>query len=191
MLFFSAAVFMDESFDASLEFTLAEEGGFFDHPTDPRFATNHGITLARLRRFLRDPALSRDDVRYLPSVTVRAMYLADFWNRTRCDALPPGLDLMVFDHAVNAGPDRAGRALQLAVGQKRAEIDGAVGPDTLQRVELADTLTLVDALAAMQRGSYRQMAAYGLFGEGWLARLDRRRTTALALMAQVEPLSRR
>jgi lysozyme family protein len=56
---------------------------------------------------------------------------------------------------------------------------------------LADTLTLVDALAAMQRGSYRQMAAYGLFGEGWLARLDRRRTTALALMAQVEPLSRR
>ncbi len=182
---------MDESFDACLEFTLAEEGGFIDHPTDVRFATNHGITVARLRRFLREPALGRDDIRHLPCATVRALYMADFWNRTRCDALPPGLDLMVFDHAVNAGPDRAGRAVQLAVGQKRAEIDGAVGPDTLSRVAIADTLTLVDALSAMQRASYRQMAAYGLFGECWLARLDRRRAKALELMAGTEPLSRR
>ena len=182
---------MDDSFDACLEFTLAEEGGWIDHPTDARFAANHGISLARLRRFLRDPGLGRDDVRYLPCATVRALYMADFWNRTRCDALPPGLDLMVFDHAVNAGPDRAGRALQLAAGQKREEIDGAVGPDTLSRVDLADTLTLLDAVAAMQRTSYRQMAAFGLFGEGWLARLDRRRRKALELMAEVEPLSRR
>jgi lysozyme family protein len=117
--------------------------------------------------------------------------LTDFWNRTRCDALPSGIDLMVFDHAVNAGSDRAGRALQLACGHRRAEIDGAVGPDTLGRLALADPLTLLDALSAMQRTGYRQMAAYGLFGEGWLARLDRRRTKALELMTEDEPLSRR
>jgi lysozyme family protein len=182
---------MDNSFDACLEFTLGEEGGFSDNPSDPRLATNHGITLARLRRFLRDPGLGRDDVRHVPCATVRALYLADFWNRTRCDALPPGIDLMVFDHSVNAGPDRAGRALQLACGQKRADIDGAVGPDTMDRVALTDTLTLLDALTAMQRTSYRQMAAFGLFGEGWLARLDRRRTKALELRAEEETLSRR
>jgi lysozyme family protein len=182
---------MDDSFDASLEFTLAEEGGYSDHPTDLRLTTNFGITLARLRRFLRDPGLGQDDIRHVPCATVRALYLTDFWNRTRCDALPPGIDLMVFDHAVNAGPDRAGRALQLACGHKRAEIDGAVGPKTLSRVALSDTLALLDALAAMQRTSYRQMAAFGLFGEGWLARLDRRRGKALELMALDEPLSRR
>jgi lysozyme family protein len=182
---------MDSTFDACLEFTLAEEGGYIDHPTEPRLAANHGITLARLRRFLREPGLERDDIRQIPCSTVRALYLADFWNRTRCDALPPGIDLMVFDHAVNAGPDRAGRALQLACGYKRAEIDGAVGPDTLARVELTDRLTLLDALTAMQRTGYRQMAAYGLFGEGWLARLERRRSTALELAAVDEPLSRR
>jgi lysozyme family protein len=182
---------MDDSFDSSLEFTLEEEGGFIDHPTDPRFATNHGITLARLRRFQRDPALGADDVRHMPCGTVRAVYLADFWNRTRCDGLPAGIDLMVFDHAVNAGADRSGRTLQLAVGQKRTEIDGAVGPETLGRAALADTLTLLDALAAMQRTNYRQMAAFGLFGEGWLARLDRRRAKALELMALEKPLSRR
>ena len=182
---------MDDSFDSSLEFTLAEEGGFVDRPDDPRFATNHGITLVRLRRFLRDPGLNQDDIRHVTCTTVRALYLADFWNRCRCDALPGGIDLMVFDHGVNAGPDRAGRALQLAVGNKREDIDGAIGPDTLGRVELADTLTLLDALAAMQRTGYRQMAAFGLFGEGWLARLERRRTAALELMALAEPVSRR
>lgn len=181
---------MDDSFDSSLEFTLAEEGGYGDHPTDARLATNYGITLARLRRFLRDPGLGRDDIRHVPCGTVRALYLTDFWNRTRCDALPPGIDLMVFDHAVNAGPDRAGRALQLACGHKRAEIDGAVGPDTIGRVALSDTVMLLDALAAMQRTGYRQMAAFGLFGDGWLARLDRRRAKALDLMAREEPLSR-
>jgi lysozyme family protein len=182
---------MDDSFDASLEFTLTEEGGYIDDPTNSRLATNFGITLARLRRFLRDPGLGRDDIRHVTCATVNALYLTDFWNRTRCDALPPGIDLMVFDHAVNAGADRSGRALQLACGHKRAEIDGAIGPDTLSRVELTDTMTLLDALTAMQRTSYRQMAAYGLFGESWLARLDRRRAKALELMALDEPLSRR
>jgi lysozyme family protein len=182
---------MDDSFDSSLEFTMSEEGGFIDRPDDPRFATNCGITLVRLRRFLRDPSLGRDDIRYLTQATIVAMYLADFWNRTRCDALPPGIDLMVFDHAVNAGPDRAGRALQLAVGHKRAEVDGAVGPDTLAAVRLTDTAPLLNALSAMQRTSYRQMAAFGLFGEGWLSRLDRRRTKALELMALREKVSRR
>ncbi len=182
---------MDDSFDSSLEFTVAEEGGYIDHPTDPRFATNHGITLARLRRFLRDPGLGTDDVRYLPCATVRAVYLSDFWNRSRCDGLPAGIDLMVFDHAVNAGSDRASRTLQLAVGHRRDEIDGAVGPETLGRVALEDTLTLLDSLTAMQRTSYRQMAAFGLFGEGWLARLDRRRAKALELIAMADPVSRR
>jgi lysozyme family protein len=182
---------MDVSFDDCLAFTLSEEGGFIDHPADPRFAMKHGITLGRLRRFQRDPTLDRDDVRLMTYATVRAVYMADFWNRTRCDSLPIGIDLMVFDHAVNAGPDRAGRALQLAAGQNRKDIDGAVGPDTLGYVELMDTLTLLDALTAMQRTTFRQMATFGLFGDGWLERLDRRRAGALEMMALAEPVSRR
>ncbi len=182
---------MDDSYDSALEFTLTEEGGFIGHPRDARFTANHGITLSRLRRFLRDPGLGEDGLRHVPCATVRAIYMADFWNRTRCDALPPGIDLMVFDHAVNMGSDRSGRALQLACGHKRADVDGAVGPETLNRVILSEPLNLIDSLAAMQRSSYQQMAAFGLFGEGWLARLDRRRAAALRLMMLVEPVSRR
>jgi lysozyme family protein len=182
---------MDASFDPSLAFTLSEEGGFNENPRDPRFTSNHGISLARLRRFLREPALSPDDIKRVPCITVRALYRADFWNRVRCDALPAGVDLMLFDHAVSAGPDRAGRALQRAVGAKWEAVDGAIGPDTLDPANLMDPLVLLEAVAAMQRASYRQMAAFGLFEETWLARLDRRRNAALALMAETEPLSRR
>ena len=181
---------MDDSFDSSLAFTLAEEGGFVGHPTDVRFTSNHGISLTRLRRFQRDPGLDIDALRHVPCGTVHAIYLADFWNRSRCDALPPGVDLMVFDHAVNAGADRAGRALQLAAGYKRDHVDGAIGPDTLNRVALTDRITLLDTLTAMQRVGYQQMAAFGIFGPGWLARLDRRRNAALEL-AMDEPVSRR
>ena len=182
---------MDDTFDPSLAFALAEEGGFVDHPRDPRFAANRGISLARLRRFLREPGLDRDALRDLPCATVRALYMADFWNRCRCDALPPGIDLMVFDHAVDAGCDRAGRALQLAVGQNRTAIDGAIGPATLHQAATADRKTLLDALTAMQRTGYRQMAAFALFGDTWLARLDRRRAAAGAIAADREKVSRR
>jgi lysozyme family protein len=182
---------MDGSFDPALEFTLGEEGGFVDNPSDLRFARNHGVTLVRLRRFMRDPSLGRDELQHMPCATVRALYLADFWNRTRCDALPPGIDLMVFDHATDAGPDRASRALQLAVGTPREEVDGAIGPHTLDRVAQSDAVTLLDSLAAAQRTGYRQMASFGLFGEAWLARLDRRRVRALELMDDEEPVSRR
>jgi lysozyme family protein len=186
-----SAAFMDHSFDSSLEFTLAEEGGFVDNPSDPRFARNLGVTLVRLRRFQRDPALGRDELKHMTCVTVRALYLADFWNRTRCDALPTGIDLMVFDHAVDAGPDRASRALQLAIGTHREGIDGAIGPETIGLVDLTDPATLLEALTAMQRTGYRQMAAFGVFGEAWLARLDRRRAKALEQMAEAEPLGER
>ena len=165
---------MDNRFDTCLAFTLHEEGGFLDNRADPRGATNLGITLARLRRFMREPNLGIDDIREIPHATVCAIYLADFWNRARCDALPDGIDLMVFDHAVNAGPDRAARALQMAAGQKRSAQDGAVGQATLAHVAEADPRGLLDALAETQRIGYRRMAAFGLFGDNWLARLNRR-----------------
>ncbi len=81
---------MDDSFDSSLEFTLAEEGGYTDHPTDLRFVSNHGISLSRLRRFMRDPGLGTDDVRHIPCTTVRRRCICGGFlgTRTRCDAMP-------------------------------------------------------------------------------------------------------
>ena len=88
------------------------------------------------------------------------------------------------ERVVKAGHTLAARAIE-------KDDAGAIGPETLTGVALSDTVTLLDSLTAAQRANYRQMAAFGLFGTSWLARLDRRRAAALDRMALAEPLSRR
>ena len=59
---------------------------------------------------------------------VAAIYRAEYWNAIRGDDLPPGLDLVAFDAAVNSGPSRGARWLQTAVS---ANADGKIGPATI------------------------------------------------------------
>lgn len=92
-----------ETFAACLSETLAHEGGYVDHPKDPGGATNMGITQAALSDW-RDRPVSRFEVRTLTRVEADAIYRARYWNAVRGDDLPPGLDLVAFDGAVNSGP---------------------------------------------------------------------------------------
>ncbi|HEY8288358.1 MAG TPA: glycosyl hydrolase 108 family protein [Acetobacteraceae bacterium] len=172
---------MADTFDACLAFTLAEEGGFVNDPADPGGATNKGITLATLRGFTHEPALTADDVREIAPATVQAIYQAEYWNRMRCDAMPPGVDLMVFDHGVNAGPTRSVVLLQKSLGFDPVRQDGACGPRTLAAVANARPADLIPRLYRMQAASYRSFSDFAAFGRGWLARQGRRQKRALAL----------
>lgn len=173
---------MPDQFAACLAFTLEQEGGFSDNPLDPGGATCHGITLATLRTWTGDPVLGVQAVRDISPATVQAIYGADYWNRMRCDSLAPGLDLMVFDQGVNAGPARSVQLLQQALGFTGADVDGCVGPQTLGAAASADTATLIPHLANLQGAYYRSLAEFGVFGAGWLARVDRRRRAAMAML---------
>jgi lysozyme family protein len=165
---------MDESFAASVEFTLTEEGGYIDNAGDPRFASNGGITLARLRRFPREPGPREDDIGNLPCATVRAPCMACFWNRTRCDTLRPGIAPTMFDHAVNAGP--IGRVAPCN------SPPGINAPRSTMRSGPTHSDGSRARMRCMQGAGYRQMATFGLFGEDSVARLDRRRAKARGLM---------
>ena len=172
---------MANTFDPCLAFTLAQEGGFTDDPKDPGGATNHGITLATLRDYADNANLGADDLRNVSMTIVQAIYGADFWNRLRCDALPAGVDLMVFDHGVNAGPFRSATVLQAAAGLAGADLDGVIGPQSLTAIGKADPATLIADLAARQRAYYQARADFAAYGDGWLARLDRRQAQASAM----------
>ena len=50
-------------------------------------------------------------------------------KRCKCDDLPAGLDLCVFDFGVNAGTYRAGKYLQQTVGATRKDC-----PNTIKKV---------------------------------------------------------
>ena len=166
------------SFADCLPIILASEGGFVNDPKDPGGATNLGVTLGTLSGWLGRPATVAE-VQALTAASVAPIYQADYWNAAHCEDCPAGVDLMVFDEAVNQGVGRAVRALQAAVG---VTADGAVGPATLAAVGAADPKATVNAIAASRVAFYRALPTFPHFGKGWLARVARTQAAALKMI---------
>ena len=173
---------MDDNFDTCLAFTLKEEGGYSDNPADPGGATNMGITLATYRQWADNPSLGPVQVQGMTERTARGIYRSLYWNPLRADALPAGVDLSVFDMGVNAGIWGSARLLQRAVGFTGDEVDGCIGPETLEAVAKCDVRTLVNDLAHRQTVYYESLSDFPTFGRGWLNRVSARRSAALAMI---------
>lgn len=171
------------NFDTALAFVLRAEGGYVDHPADPGGATNMGITLKTLAAFRAQP-VTKDDVRVLGRAEAGQIYRARYWNAVRGDELPAGLDLAMFDLAVNSGPGRAVRLLQRAL--RRAE-DGRLGPRLLAALAEVSPQTLIRALCAARRDFLRALPTFGTFGRGWLARVAQVERKALSLASLPQP----
>src|SRR5690606_7617867 len=97
----------DDRFETCLAQVLRHEGGYVDHPLDPGGATNMGITrktLARWRRVAPWSDLPKAAVETLSRQEASRIYRQFYWDLCRAGQLPPGVDLAVFDYAVNSGP---------------------------------------------------------------------------------------
>ena len=139
-----------------------------------------GITLATYREWSDEPNLSDAQVKDMTLKTARAIYRSLYWNPLRADALPPGVDLSVFDMGVNTGIWCSAKLLQQALGF--TGVDGSIGPDTLAAVDRLDARTLVNNLADRQVAYYRSLADFPTFGTGWLNRTEARRDAAVAMI---------
>jgi len=155
-------------FEECVAIVLKHEGGFVEHPRDPGGATKYGITLRTLREWRGDDTLTADDVRALTEAEAREIYLARYWNPIRGDELPPGVDLAVFDYAVNSGVRRASRDLQAVVGVPQ---DGAIGRVTLAAVREHDPTIVISNLCERRRVFLRGLKTYDTFGRGWVKRV--------------------
>lgn len=179
---------MGENFDKCMIAVLGWEGGFSNDPSDRGGATNHGITRATLAAW-RGHAVTAEDVGALSQDEAKDIYRANYWRAARCNALPAGLDLIIFDLAVNSGPGRAVRMLQEAVG---AEIDGAAGPATMRAVGEMQVGEAIRTVSRLRRVFYRTLAdrdpTQEKFIRGWVNRLDDITARALA-MAQEQSAS--
>lgn len=172
----------DARFRACLDVVLPHEGGFVDDPEDPGGATKFGISLRAAQGFGsladvdHDGDVDRSDILELTVEDAAGIYRAQYWTTLRCDEIPAGLDLMLFDFGVNAGPTAAVRLLQGALAVK---VDGVIGPKTLAAVRAADRPRAIDAMATRRQQFYRSLAKFPRFGRGWL-----RRTEEVRLVAQ-------
>ena len=168
------------TFQACLPIVLRFEGGFVDDPQDPGGATNLGVTLATLSSWLGRTA-TIGEVEALTADQVGPIYLARYYNPAHACDCPAGVDLMVFDEAVNQGVGRAILSLQRCAG---VTPDGAFGPQTRAAVTAMRPAALIDALAADREAHYRALPTFAHFGKGWLARLAAAKASALGMAAR-------
>ncbi len=155
----------ESPFDTAMRFILLEEQGYVYHPKDPGGETKYGISKR---------AFPEENIRNLTPERARFLYEKFYWKECRCQDLPLGLALLVFDSAVNHGAEQASVWLQRAAGMVLA-VDGKVGEKTLARVAQAPELELIERIGserALFYSSLERRQGAG-FIRGWLPRLVR------------------
>lgn len=162
---------MEGNFENCLKITLPFEGGYVNHPKDPGGPTNKGITQRTLSAYLGRPA-SVNDVKNISDQTVKAIYKNQYWDKVWADRLPKGVDLAVFDYAVNSGVSRAVKDLQRTIG---CRADGVMGLLTIEKLEEWMTThgdeELVVAYCTRRYNFLKALRTWKTFGTGWTRRV--------------------
>lgn len=177
---------MKENFDKSLAIVLKHEGGFTNDKRDPgnslpdgrEGSTMLGVTQANWENYV-GHAVTQDDMKKLTVESVKPFYKQRYWNTVYGDVLPTGLDYLLFDFAVNAGPNRAVKTLQTALG---CVSDGVIGPNTMKAINDADAKTLIDKFTTAKTNFYKSLKTFPVFGKGWLRRVEESKQTALSMI---------
>jgi len=159
---------MKDNFDRCLAEVLRHEGGWADHPKDPGGATMQGVTLVTYSNWLGREA-TKDELRNMPPAHRDEIYRKHYWDKVKGDELPKGVDLCLFDYAVNSGPKRAVVAVQEALG---VNADGALGPMTLGAIQKATPSTLVAWVCQYRLAFLQRLPTWDTFGGGWARRVE-------------------
>ncbi len=183
---------IEKTFSAALKLVLRYEGTYADDPDDPGGETYQGITrrdhphwegwpiIEAEKARAGFPASLEGDARLQSSVA--NLYEDLYWRKNLCERLPAGLDLVVFDTAVNMGGGKAGRFLQEAVnellGRSLLEVDGMIGDLTVKAVEVLGQerqkqlcFTCLDLREQNYHEIVRAKPKMQKFLQGWLNRV--------------------
>ena len=166
---------MEQNFDKCMEMLLVHEGGYVNHPSDPGGMTNLSVT-KKTYDHCHGTDIDKEGMRNLTVQDVMPIYRTNYWERCRCQDLPPGVDWAVFDWAVNSGPGRSVKALQRAVG---AFEDGIIGAQTLMAVTASQPHEIINRIAVHRDSYYRELKHFDTFGRGWIRRNDETREQAI------------
>lgn len=177
---------MQSSFDRFFPILLDHEGRTLD--TDRRdpgnwtggvvgvgqlIGTKYGIDAASHWREVDIPTLTEKQA--------EAIYRRAYAAPIRFDDLLRGVDVTVFDSAVNSGVWRAAKWLQQAVG---AEPDGYIGPKTLTAMQAHGAAATINAVCDTRLAFLKGLAIWPVYGAGWTTRMKDLRAYALALAAE-------
>ena len=173
------------NFEFALALTLKFEGGYADNPSDPGGATNMGVTRATLAR-VRGRPVSKAEVASLTRAEAADIYRKFYWDAVSADALPSGVDAVVFDHAVNSGPGAAMRMLRAV-----RELPANAPISDARALSAIHPVDLVRRLCEARRASLSRLKTFPTCGRGWMARVAmlEREATKLAARAAASAVS--
>jgi lysozyme family protein len=147
-------------------------------PGDPGGGTFGGVTEATWAECQREGLVHGplSDQKH-PWPQLQAVLQAKCWGSV-CDELPDGVDIMVANGRMMTGfyP----QLLQQCLGFIGTDVDGVIGPDTLDTTDQRDPLTLVNALHGRHYTYLASLPTWAEFGNGWTRRLVAVHAAALA-----------
>lgn len=154
-----------DNYPACIAFVRRQEGGNTDTPGDWGGRTGRGgITHTTYDAYRDRKGMPRQDVFRITDAEIAEIYSREYWNPIHGDQLVPGVDLCIFDYAINSGPKKANRE------RLRAIASGAKESAALIRKICADRLAFMHSLGSWSR-----------FGKGWGRRVAECEATALQM----------
>jgi len=152
-------------FIKAIQQTLDNEGGdtITNDPTDAGGLTRYGISQKSY------PEL---DISIITEQHARNIYKKDYWDMVKGDEIElQEIAVAIFDFAVNAGPGRAIKLAQKAIG---TQSDGIIGPLTLAAWNHAHAGQFLDSYALEKIKFYRDIVtrkpAQKKYLLGWINR---------------------
>lgn len=173
---------MKSNFKAALDFVLAHECVFLPgyqgdyahvvaehNPHDRGGLTKYGID---------QRSHPHINIRALTFEQARQIYHDGEWTKCRCDELPAGYDIAVFDIAVVNGMGTAAKMLQRALNDHidaatALQVDGFIGPKTIaaaERIGAAGFPQLIISRANRFNAIAANDESQHVFLRGWLNR---------------------
>lgn len=180
----------DKRYDRCVTLVLRHEGGYVDHPSDPGGATNRGISLryARTRGSMfdldGDGDVDKNDILLVTEPFAKQVYRDWFWNDVRGDELRAGIDLVMFDFAVNSGAGRAIRFAQQCASdmlRRPLAVDGYMGPQTLAALREVDRQDFINNYNDDRLSWLQTLGTWKSFGNGWSRRVIETTDAALQM----------
>ena len=176
---------MHANFQPSLNLTLKFEGGWVDNIHDPGGATNMGITLNSLASYRNKP-VSSADLRLLTRGEAAEIYHQMFWHPLCADDLPAGVDVVLFDYAVNSGHPAAVRTVQALLD---CPVDGILGPNTLAALAHGSSTELIRGISDQRLNFLKRLSTFRWFGAGWTTRVRSVETEAMRIATSAHAVS--
>ena len=144
------------------------EGGKDDDPVDPGGRTNQGVIQREFSAWLRKNGRPNRDVFTMTDAERDQIYWENYGAKIMYNDLPPGVNVVILDGAINSGVSQGVKWVQRALG---VSATGIMGNITLQAIlQYPDHDDLIAKILARREAFLRSLKTFWHFGKGWLSR---------------------